>query len=201
MNPTSEPECQPERIQGLHQLTIAVWSVSFAVAVVASGLVLWTMAFRMPRTITTIWFLPSGLRRLHGLTANHHIQRGHWPEAPHSCSLQALHGLLGHPPLHQHLAPGPHLPGPLHLRRLPDLIFRDVENQKGCEYCSFKFATRARNDSKAVEGRVVVTLIHILLSFLAPLVIIRTCAHLIRTRLRQEGCAHARRLKRLLLVL
>lgn len=83
----------------------------------------------------------------------------------------------------------------------PDLIFRDVENQKGCEYCSFKFATRARNDSKAVEGRVVVTLIHILLGFLAPLVIIRTCAHLIRTRLRQEGCAHARRLKRLLLVL
>lgn len=46
-----------------------------------------------------------------------------------------------------------------------------------------------------------VTLIHILLGFLAPLVIIGTCAHLIRTRLRQEGCAHARRLKRLLLVL
>ncbi|KAG5201063.1 hypothetical protein JEQ12_005597 [Ovis aries] len=83
----------------------------------------------------------------------------------------------------------------------PDLIFRDVEKQKGCEYCSFKFATRARNDSKAAEGRVVVTLIHILLGFLAPLVIIGTCAHLIRTRLRQEGCAHARRLKRLLLVL
>lgn len=54
MNPTSKPECQPERIQGLHQLTIAVRSVSFAVAVVASGLVLWTTAFRMPRTITTI---------------------------------------------------------------------------------------------------------------------------------------------------
>lgn len=83
----------------------------------------------------------------------------------------------------------------------PNLIFRDVEKQKGCEYCSFKFAARARNDSKAAEGRVVVTLIHILLGFLAPLVIIGTCAHLIRTRLRQEGCAHARRLKRLLLVL
>ena len=232
MTPTSETECRPERIQGLHQLTIAVLSVSFAVGVVANGLVLWMMVFRMPCAVTTIWFSHLAFADFMALLplpiTIYSLVTGQWPLTAAACKLYITFLAISfftsiwflvlisldrcisvvYPfwsRNHRTMQRAVWLAGCVWLLALvtcsPNLIFQDVEKQKGCEYCSFKFTTRARNDSKAEEERVAVTLIHILLGFLVPLAIIGTCAYLIRTRLRQEGCAHARRRKRLLLML
>lgn len=232
MNPTSEIECQPETIQGLRQLTITVLSVSFAVGVVANTLVLWMMAFRMPRSVTTIWFSNLAFADFMALLSLpisiYIVVTGQWPLTAAACKLYMAFLAVScftsiwflvlisldrcisvvHPFWSRHHRTAQRaawLAVCVWLLALvacsPNLIFQDIEKQKGCGHCTFKFTTRARDDSKAVEGKVAVTLIHILLGFLAPLAIISTCAHLIRTRLWQEGSAYARRPKRLLLVL
>ncbi|OWK15681.1 ACPT [Cervus elaphus hippelaphus] len=197
MNPTSEIECQPETIQGLRQLTITVLSVSFAVGVVANALVLWMMAFRMPHSVTTIWFSNLAFADFMALLSLpisiYIVVTGQWPLTAAACKLYMAF---------------------LAVSCFTSIWFLVLISLDRCISVVHPFWSRhhrtaqraawlavARDDSKAVEGKVAVTLIHILLGFLAPLAIISTCAHLIRTRLWQEGSAYARRPKRLLLVL
>ncbi|XP_069313021.1 LOW QUALITY PROTEIN: probable G-protein coupled receptor 32 [Eulemur rufifrons] len=87
----------------------------------------------------------------------------------------------------------------------PHLIFRTTRTWKGCEHCYFEFtlgSESAQNRSAGLWGRQVAVIVpYFLLGFLVPLVIIGACAYLIRAKLRREGWVHARRPRRLLLVL
>uniref|UniRef100_H0XQ14 G protein-coupled receptor 32 n=2 Tax=Otolemur garnettii TaxID=30611 RepID=H0XQ14_OTOGA len=87
----------------------------------------------------------------------------------------------------------------------PHLIFRTTGQQHGCNHCYFEFTLRnetARSLNPVVLGRQMVVIItYSLLGFLVPLAVISACAHLIRAKLRREGWVHARRPKRLLLLL
>lgn len=123
VNPTSEPECQPERIQGLHQLTIAEAVCVLAGAGGGQRAGALDDASRMPRAVTTIWFLPSGLRA--DFTASlpvtiYSVVTGQRPSQLQPAS--STRPSLGHPPSP---ASGSwsSSPGPLHLRLLtPGLV-------------------------------------------------------------------------------
>ncbi|KAM4801503.1 LOW QUALITY PROTEIN: putative G-protein coupled receptor 32 [Urocitellus parryii] len=82
------PECLPEQMGYLRQLTTAVLSVSFAMGVLGNGLVL---AFRMARTVTTIWFFNLALADFWGLLflpiAIHNVAFGQWPLDDVVCKL------------------------------------------------------------------------------------------------------------------
>uniref|UniRef100_A0A8C3WGF0 G protein-coupled receptor 32 n=1 Tax=Catagonus wagneri TaxID=51154 RepID=A0A8C3WGF0_9CETA len=90
----------------------------------------------------------------------------------------------------------------------PYLKFRAIKEEKECSYCYFKFDIEKKEgdnsqdwDRVAFERRLSVVITHFLVGFFVPLVVISTCAHLIRTKLQGEGWVHASRPKRLLLVL
>ena len=90
----------------------------------------------------------------------------------------------------------------------PYLIFRTTEEQGGCKYCHFKFDIDNEGQESSYDWEQVihkrhmaVTITHFVVGFLVPLVVISTCAHLLRAKLRQEGWVHSSRPKRLLLVL
>ncbi|XP_005674612.3 LOW QUALITY PROTEIN: probable G-protein coupled receptor 32 [Sus scrofa] len=90
----------------------------------------------------------------------------------------------------------------------PYLKFRTIGKENECFYCYFKFDIEKKQEESSqdwdrvvFERRLTVVIVHFLVGFLVPLVVISACAHLICTKLRGEGWVHASRPKRLLLVL
>ncbi|XP_006868442.1 PREDICTED: probable G-protein coupled receptor 32-like [Chrysochloris asiatica] len=87
----------------------------------------------------------------------------------------------------------------------PYLKFRSIGTLKNCSYCYVNFNTTHGEipilDQVVVGRHMAMTIAHLLLGFLVPLVVIGTCAHLIWTNIRWEGRVHTSWTKRLLLVL
>ncbi|XP_008050504.2 probable G-protein coupled receptor 32 [Carlito syrichta] len=78
----SDSNCLSEDVACLRWLTVAVLSVSFVVGVLGNGLVLWMMAFRMARTVPTVWFFNLALADFTVLlslpVAIHSVYSGQW---------------------------------------------------------------------------------------------------------------------------
>ncbi|KAF5917158.1 hypothetical protein HPG69_014091 [Diceros bicornis minor] len=214
MNFTSASKCPPEEVGCLHQLTMAVQSVSFMVGIVVNGLELWMTTFHTACTVTTVWFFnlaladfthgrrPVALQRL-GLEALPALPSPHFLNqhlllvllsVDHCISVLYPTWALNHHNV-QHatwLAIGVWLLAAITCS--PYLKFLTIGKWEGCVRCSFKFdiENEGRENAQdwrraAVERHLAVTIIHFLLGFLVPLAILSTCAHLIRTKLRREG--------------
>lgn len=86
----------------------------------------------------------------------------------------------------------------------PYLVYRTTGKLHGCGYCYFNFNSEKETgqgwNEMVAKQQMTIAITHFLLGFLVPLTIIGTCAHCIRSRLRTEGWVHARRPKRLLLL-
>ncbi|KAM7059352.1 putative G-protein coupled receptor 32 isoform 1-T2 [Molossus nigricans] len=237
MDLSSASKCREKEVGCLHQLTMAILSVSFVVGVVVNGLVLWMTAFRMTRTVTTIWFFNLALADFIVLlslpVAIYNLITHHWPLTDLACkfylalmvltffasiyllaliSVDRCVSVLYPVWVRNHrtvqraswLALGVWLLAAITCS--PYSILRTGGKQEGCRYCFFKFSTEneknsSNGDSVVFDRQQVVTITHFLVGFLVPLVIISTCAYLIRAKLQQEAWVHASRPRRLLLVL
>ncbi|ELW69141.1 putative G-protein coupled receptor 32 [Tupaia chinensis] len=87
----SPSACRPEETQCLRVVTEAVLSMSFIVGVLGNGLVLWMTAFRMARTVTTVWFFNLALAdftvSLSLPISIHVVKTGEWPLGTWGCKL------------------------------------------------------------------------------------------------------------------
>lgn len=86
----------------------------------------------------------------------------------------------------------------------PYLKYRATGRQNGCEYCYFNFNSEEKTQQEwsamVAKRQMAMAITHFLLGFLVPMTVISICAHCIRTKLWREGWVHARRPKRLLVV-
>ncbi|KAM6223596.1 putative G-protein coupled receptor 32 [Rhynchocyon petersi] len=234
MNTTTA--CQPKDVWYVRHLTITILCVSFVIGLMGNGVVLWMTFFRMPRTVTTVWFLNLALADFAVLLSLpvpiHYLTYGQWPFSKWVCKLyQAFLNLTFFTSIHllilisvdrcisvlypiwarNHrtvqraawLAASVWLLATL--TSFPYLMFRTTDLQNNCSYCYFDFNIEKKTmplwRHVVVRRRLAMTIAHLLLGFLVPLLIIGTCAHLIRTNFRQEGWVHASWTKKLLLVL
>ncbi|XP_006897411.1 PREDICTED: probable G-protein coupled receptor 32 [Elephantulus edwardii] len=230
--------CNSLEMWPIRVLIITILCVFFVTGVTGNGLVLWMTLFRLPRTVTTIWFLNLALADFSVLLSLpipvHNLIQGQWFFGAWGCKFyQAFLNLNFFTSIYllvlisvdrcvsvlypiwarnhrtvrraSWLAAGVWLLASL--TSIPYLIFRTTGVQKdGCNYCYFNF--NIENKTMDAEWKRVVmtrrlsmTVAHLLLGFLVPLVVISTCAHLIRVNFPRGGWVHARGTKRLLLVL
>ncbi|XP_075393999.1 putative G-protein coupled receptor 32 [Tenrec ecaudatus] len=239
MKASGDSSCQPEEVWKLRQVTIAILSISFVIGLVGNGLVLWMTIFRMPRTVTTTWFLHLALADFTVLLALpisiHTLIAGEWQMGKWVCKLyQALNNLTFYTSInflvvisvdrcisvlypiwarnHRTVRGASWLAASVWLLAavtcFPYLAFRTTGSWENCTYCYFNFdpgyKTQGGNltvSQVALRGRLAMTIAHLLLGFLLPLVVICTCAHLIWVNFQREGGVHGTWTKRLLLVL
>ncbi|XP_007955828.1 probable G-protein coupled receptor 32 [Orycteropus afer afer] len=239
MTAASDSKCQPEEVGYLRHLTITVLCVSCVIGSVANGLVLWMTVFRMPRTVTTVWFLNLALADFAVLLSLpfsiYILIVGEWPFHRWVCKLyQAFLNLTFFTSIcllvlisvdrcisvlypiwtrnHRTVRRAKWLAASVWLLAaltcVPYLIFRTTGAQKNCTYCYFNFSVEngaleatLTLEQVALGGRVAMTVTHLLLGFLLPLVVIGICAHLIRANFQQQGWIRVNWMKRLLLML
>ncbi|GAB1292008.1 Formyl peptide receptor 2 [Apodemus speciosus] len=84
-------KCQPVEVGYLRQLAVTVLSVSCVAGVLGNGLVLWMAVFRMPRTVTMVWFFNLALADFTVLLSVpisiYIIVHGWWPSPNLVCKL------------------------------------------------------------------------------------------------------------------
>ncbi|XP_007531384.2 probable G-protein coupled receptor 32 [Erinaceus europaeus] len=193
----------------------------------ANGLVLWMTAFRMARTVTTVWFFSLALADFAILltlpNATDILIRTRWPRSALSCKLYPAFlvsaffisiSLLVLISLdrcvsvlwpvwarnHRTVRRACWLVLGVWLLALVTGTPHLIFWKMGTHKgCPYCYFSPWVPSTK--EKHIAVNLVHVLASFLLPLAVISACALLICAKLRREGWVQARRPKRLLLVL